>query len=335
VITAEHYFNPNGEDTKDIISGNPTGFVDFNDTTLPWVSKSYDLMTSLFWFPSEIDCSNEKKSFSALTENEQAVYKLVFANLSFLDSAQEQHLIDFRQNVSHKQLQSSLTVQAYTESLHSKSYSVVLAEIGNHEEVFSMYKTEAVLMDRNSRVAELFAKHINGTQADSMLGSAMASVLLEGLLFMTSFSYVYTLGEKMQGSSSIVAFINKDEYSHQVLFQNIFKNLMAQNKPSIKTLNEINKMMAEAVSIETDFAKHVTENYPIMGINFKELRDTINNYANDRLIAIGLNRIFPSKSETRLQKLVKKFSVTNETKSNFFESSNKNYAKNTIGFDDF
>jgi ribonucleoside-diphosphate reductase beta chain len=334
IITSTDFFNPNGVDDGKIIGGDPTGFVDFNDTTLPWVTKMYDLMSSLMWFPSEIDCSNEAKSFQSLMTNEQMIYKLVLANLSFLDSSQEQNILNFRQNTSHKLLQSALTYQSMTEGNHSKSYAVVLAEIGNSEEVFQMYRTESVLMDRNRRVADLFAKYINGNSADKMICSAMSSVLLEGLLFMTSFSYIYILGDKMQGSSSMVTMINKDEYSHQVMFQNIFRNLMLQNNPSKDAVNNAISMMVEAVSIELDFARHISTHYPILGITLENLEKTINNYANDRLIAIGLERVFPSSPETSLQKLVKKFSVVNDTKSNFFESSIKGYSKDSISFDD-
>ena len=332
---SKRFFNANGVDSNRIAGRNPTGFVDFNDTTLKWANNSYDLMTSLMWFPSEVDCSNEAKSFQTLTENEQMIYKLVFANLSFLDSSQEQNIIDFREVITHKVLQSTLTLQAFTESNHSKSYATVLAEIGNASEVFNMFRTEDILRDRNERVAELFSRYNQYSTDENILCQAMSSILLEGLLFMTSFSYVFFLGDKMQGSSSIVSFIAKDEYAHQAVFSNIFKNLLKQNKYSEQVINNALSMLDDAVQIELDFAKHICTNYPVMGISYRDLEQTVWNYGNERLRALGMRERYQKGNETQMEKVVKKFSKVNDTRANLFEAGNKQYAKDTISFDDF
>lgn len=334
MITEESYFNPKGIDTGKIVGGNPTGFVDFNDTSLKWANNSWQLMSDLTWFPQEVDCSNEAKSFKLLSDNEQMIYKIVFANLSFLDSSQESHLLDFRQNVTNKVLQSTLTYQAFQESLHSKSYATVLAEIGNATEVFEMYKTEQILMDRNQRVAEMFARHINGSSVEKMVGSAMASVMLEGVLFLTSFSYVFVLGEKMQGSSSMVQMISRDEISvHAPIFKNIFNNIVSQNKPSKEAIDSALALVLEAVNIEKDFASYVCNTYPILGITEELLHRTIEGFANERLKLLKLPVLFTDNPKTSLQKLVDKFAKINDSKSNFFESSVKAYSVGSINMD--
>jgi len=93
-MDVKHYYNPQGEEILDekIFGGSPTGFVDFNRSKYRWDANIYDLMNANTWFPSEVNTSTEKKNFDALSPNEQSIYKMTFAQLSFNDSAQEEFL---------------------------------------------------------------------------------------------------------------------------------------------------------------------------------------------------------------------------------------------------
>jgi len=330
------YFNPTGQDDS-LLVGNPTGITDFNSPTLQFSNDGYKLIQSITWFVSEVSLNDEAKSFKLITDSEREVFKLVFANLNFLDSSQADHIIDFRSNLSHKITKAALTLQAMQEDLHCEAYAAVLTELGNSDEVMNMYKTEPILMERNTRVAELFSRHINGRSSDTMLGSAMANIMLEGVLFLTSFGYVFNMGNAMKGTAQMVGFIARDEViAHTALFASIFKTLRKQNKVSHKAIEDCYKMMDDAVQIELDFAKYVTDKYIIQGMSFDLLRDTVYNFANDRLTAIGLDKIYPERPTTRLQKLVHQYSTeVNSIKSNFFESKPRNYSKDTLDLDDF
>jgi len=328
------YFNPQGTDTG-ILVGNPTGITNFNDDTIGYTNKLYKMMQDLTWFPSEVSLTNEAKSFDLLTDNERHVFKLVFSNLNFLDSSQSDHVLDFRSHVTHKIAKAMFTLQSAQEDLHCDSYAAVLTELGNSDEVMSMFKTEPILMDRNTRVSELFARHINGNTSDEMIGSTMANVMLEGVLFMTSFSYVFHMSKTMQGSAQMVGFICRDEVTaHTAIFNNVFKTLRKENKISKEAIDRCYIMMRDAVNIELDFARHVTSNYPIQGITIRLLTDTIHNFANSRLTALGLDKMYPVTPETQLQKLVKQYSSdANSVKSNFFETKPRTYVRNGLDMD--
>lgn len=329
------YFNRQGEDTN-LIVGNHTGIVNFNDSSLVFANKHYVLMNNLFWLPTEIDCSNEAKAYMTLSDNEKMVYKLVFSNLSFLDSVQESHVLDFRQNTTHRIIRSALTAQSFQESIHSQSYATVLTELGAVDEVMHMYKTEQILLERNEKISELFASNIRGNSTDDLLTSAIASILLEGILFLTSFTYVYILGNTMQGSSSMVQKINADEDVHMSMFANIFNTIKKQGKVSNSTIEKCYNIIDEAVQLELQFGKYICDNYPIMGINYNDIKDTVYNYANKRLKIIGFNPVYKStKPKSTLQVVAERFSKVNDSKSNFFEASVKNYSKGSIDLDDF
>ena len=337
-MNAKHYHNPNGEELLDekIYGGSPTGFVDFNRSKYKWDSQIYDLMNANTWFPSEVNTSAEKKSFDSLTDNEQSIYKMTFAQLSFNDSAQEEYLSDFRRLATNRLVKATLSLQIMQEVNHSKSYAVLLDACGNSDEVFNLYKHDEALNRKNTKIAEQFASYISGTSVDEMLLSAMASVNLEGVYFLLGFGYIYTLGDKVPGARDMIQFIARDELNtHLPLFANIFKTIQKENKIATKTIDKSYQMIQDAVDIELEYGKYLLKNYPIMGLTEELMEQTVHNYANDRLKKIGLDSIFPESRTTYLQQLVTKHLNINDIKSNFFESNVSNYAKSSLDINDF
>lgn len=337
-MDAKHYYNPNGEEILDegIFGGSPTGFVDFNRSKYRWDTNIYDLMNANTWFPSEVNTSSEKKNFDKLTDNEQSIYKMTFAQLSFNDSAQEEYLSDFRRLANNRLVKSVISLQIMQEVNHSKSYSVLLDACGNSDEVFNLYKHDQMLNQKNQKVAEQFARYIDGGSVDKMLLSAMASVNLEGIYFLLGFSYIYLLGDKVPGARDMIKFIARDELNtHLPLFANIFKTIQKENKIQTSTIDAAYSMIEDAVQIELEYGKYLLEQYPIMGITPELMEETVYNYANERLKIIGLNPIFKQSSKTYLQKLVTKHLDINDVKSNFFESNVATYAKSSIDLNDF
>jgi len=337
-MNAKHYYNPQGEEILDekIFGGQPSGFVDFNRSKYKWDTNIYDLMNANTWFPSEVNTSTEKKNFENLTDNEQSIYKMTFAQLSFNDSAQEEYLSDFRQLANNRLLKSVITLQMMQEVNHSKSYAVLLDACGNSEEVFNLYKKNDALNRKNQRIAEQFARHIDGGSVDKMIASAMASINLEGIYFLLGFSYIYVLGDKVPGARDMIKFISRDELNtHLPLFANIFKTIRKENDIATSTVDIMYKMIQEAVDIELEYGRYLLATYPIMGVTEELMEHTVHNYANDRLRKIGLEAIFPETPTTYLQQLVNKHLNMNDVKSNFFESNVSNYAKSSIDLDDF
>jgi ribonucleoside-diphosphate reductase beta chain len=337
-MNAKHYYNPQGENILDekMYGGSPTGFVDFNRSKYRWDSAIYDLMNANTWFPSEVNTSTEKKNFDQLTENEQAIYKMTFAQLSFNDSAQEEYLSDFRRLANNRLVKAVLSLQIMQEVNHSKSYAVLLDACGNSEEVFNLYKHDHALNKKNQRIAEQFARYIDGGSVDKMLLSAMASVNLEGIYFLLGFSYIYVLGDKVPGARDMIKFIARDELnSHLPLFANIFKTIQKENKIQTSTIDSAYEMIQEAVDIELEYGKYLLSSYPIMGLTTELMEQTVYNYANERLKRIGLDPIFTESATTYLQQLVTKHLEMNSVKSNFFESNVSNYAKSSIDLNDF
>lgn len=332
------YYNPDGDEIMDekIFGSTPTGFINHNKPRYKWCDSAFTTMNANTWFPSEVDTSTEKRNFALLSENEKEIYKLTFAQLSFNDAIQESYLSDFRALTSNNLIKTTLSLQIQQEGNHSFSYAVLLDACGNSEEVFNLYKHNDALNTKNKKIAEQFARHIDGRTSDKLLLSAMSSVNLEGIYFLLGFGYIYTLGDKVPGARDMIKFIARDELNaHCPLFANIFKTIVKENNIDTKTIELSYTMMQEAVDIELEYGLYLLEKYPIMGLTKELIVNTIHNYANARLKAIGLESIFPVNDTTYLQKLVTKHLNMNEVKTNFFEGNVSNYAKSSIAMDDF
>jgi len=319
-----------------MLGANGTGFLDFNKSKYEWAGKIYKNMSALTWFPSQVDTSEESKDVSLLSDNELAIYKLTFAQLSFNDSIQTNYILDFRAQTTNSVVKAVLARQAWEEANHNDSYSVLLDAAGNSDEVFNLYKTDDMLDRKNRRISEQFARNIDGGSVDKLLLSAMASVNLEGIYFLLGFGYIYTLGDKVPGARDMIKEIAADELqTHLPLFSNIFKTIKRENKILTSTVDTCISMLEEAVDIELEYGNYLIERYPILGLTKDMMEDTIHNYANQRLTALGLPHIYDTKDVTHIQKLVTKFNKLNDTKTNFFEGNVSNYSKGSIDMNNF
>jgi ribonucleoside-diphosphate reductase beta chain len=165
----------------------------------------------------------------------------------------------------------------------------------------------------------------------------IANYILEGIYFYSGFSFFYTLARqgKMTATSTIFKYINRDEITHLVLFQNIIKELKAEN-PELFTAEmsaEIGEMMRNGVEHEIAWGKYVTNN-EILGMNDALIEKYIKYLANQRMKAIGYDELYPEQSDNPMA-WIEGFSNLNRTKTDFFEAKVTNYTKAAaFDFDD-
>ena len=339
-ITSSTYFNPDGGSPLDDKIWNqsnekqPTGFIDFNRPKYKWSKSLYDTSMNRFWTPQQINMSDEKKNFNLLSEDEKELYKKVFAQLSFDDSIQSFYLADLSTKTNNTIVRSLMIKQAEVEILHSNSYAFLLDVVGNSDEVFDMFRTDPVIANKNARISSLFARHINGNSMEDFLLSSMASVVLEGIFFLTGFSYIFVMSDKIQGSSDMLQEIAIDEVSiHLPMFANVCNTVVRENNVQLSIKDKMISMLNEAVDIELEYAKHISK-YNILGINYNSIKETVENFANDRAKILNLPQLFPTKGNTYLQNLIiNRVQNRNAIKTAFFEGNVKNYSKGSIDMD--
>ncbi len=334
-------YNPNStESVKDrqIFGGNPTGIFELNKIKYQWAYNLWDMMLNNTWFPKEVDMTADVRDYKQLTDAEKNAYDKALSQLIFMDSLQTNNLIDnVNPYITSPEINLILVRQAFEEALHSQSYAVMVDSISqNSDEIYDMWRQDAKLKFKNDHIAKVYDSLATDNATDTDILKAMfANQILEGIYFYSGFTFFYTLARsgKMLGSAQMIRFIQRDEVTHLILFQNMI-NTTRKERPELFTpelIEEVYQMFRDAVELEITWGKHITAGN-ILGLTDSIIEDYIQYLADRRLKAVGLEKIYNKEHPI---KWVDNFSNFNDQKTNFFEGNVTNYSKGSLDFDDF
>ena len=321
-----------------VIGGNPSGIINFSKVKFQWASELYDLMLQNTWFPAEVSTSGERKDYTNLTPPEKRMYDLVLAQLIFMDSLQTNNLMDnINPYITAPEINACLSRQAFEESLHSKSYQVLADSVSdNTDEIYELWRVDEKLSEKNSFVASIYIELSTGeVTEEKILLALFANQILEGLYFYAGFAALYTLGKsgKMLGTAQFIRFIQRDEVTHLLLFQNMI-NSVRKEKAYLFTAEleeKVREMFRKAVELESSWGHYITQNQ-ILGLTDPIITQYIQYLADKRLEAVGYKAEYNVKHPIPW---VDGYSSFNDQRGNFFEANIVNYSKGSIDFDDF
>ncbi|PAF41888.1 ribonucleotide-diphosphate reductase subunit beta [Helicobacter sp. 11S03491-1] len=341
VVARKKIYNPNskeGVSERKIFGGNPTSMFDLNKIKYQWAYNLWKIMLANTWFPEEVNMNPDKRDYNGgLTSQEKLGYDRALAQLIFMDSLQTNNLIDnVNPYVTSPEINLILVRQAYEEALHSQSYAVMVESISvNTDEIYDMWRVDMQLRSKNDHIANVYLELAKNPTERNLLKAMFANQILEGIYFYSGFSYFYTLARsgKMLGSAQMIRFIQRDEVTHLILFQNMINSLKAERADLFtKDLEEeVIEMFKKAVEIESAWGDYITQGQ-ILGLTSEIIHQYIQYLADDRLSKVGLPKLYKVAHPI---KWVDQFASFNEQKTNFFEAKVTNYAKGSINFDDF
>lgn len=333
-------YNPDSKESlndRRIFGGNSDGMINFTKMKYQWALNLWDTMEGNTWFPKEVQMTGDAKDYKFLTEPEKRMYDLVLSQLIFMDSLQTNNLMDnINPYITAPEVNACLSRQSYEEANHSKSYAVMVESISdNTDEIYNMWKTDLKLREKNNYIADVY-KNLAGDITDQKIVLALfANQILEGLYFYAGFAAIYALGKsgKMLGSSQMIRFIQRDEVTHLLLFQNMI-NSVRKERPDLFTaeLEEIVRgMFRKAVELESAWGSYITQGQ-ILGFTDKIIEQYIQYLADKRLDAVGYKPEYGVKHPIPW---VDGYASFNDQRTNFFEGNVVNYSKGSIDFDDF
>jgi ribonucleoside-diphosphate reductase beta chain len=192
-----------------------------------------------------------------------------------------------------------------------------------------------MLKTKNDAIAKIYQELSSNPNDKNIIKAMFANHILEGIYFYSGFTYLYTLARsgKMLGSAQMIRFIQRDEVTHLVLFQNMIRTVKREH-PEVFTEafnEEIYTMFREAVELESSWGKYITQGQ-ILGLTNDIIEQYIQYLADERLHAVGMKKIYNVEHPI---KWVDNFSKFNDQKTNFFEGNVTNYSKGSLNFDDF
>ncbi|HEB9423516.1 TPA: ribonucleotide-diphosphate reductase subunit beta [Campylobacter jejuni] len=334
-------YNPSSNETlgdRKVFDGNPNGILNFTKAKYTWALKLWDLMEANTWFPKEVDTTKDALDYRCnLTAGEKRMYDLVWSQLISMDSFQTNNLADnINPYITAPEINAVLARQAYEEANHSKSYAVMVEAIcDNTDLIYEMEKYDETLREKNDFISSIYEELAGDVDDNKILLAMVANQILEGVYFYSGFTAIYALARagKMLGSAQMIRFIQRDEITHLLLFQNMI-NSVRKERPDLfhdGNINKIYDMFKKAGDLEIKWGKYITQNQ-IMGFTDDIIEEYIHYLVDQRLSAINLDKLYNAKHPI---KWVDDFSKFNDQKSNFFESKVTNYSKGSISFDDF
>lgn len=332
-------YNPESQENvndRRIFGGNPTGIFELNDIKYQWAYNLWEMMLNNTWFPKEVDMTRDVVDYKNLTEAEKTAYDKALSQLIFMDSLQTNNIIDnINPYVTSPEINLILVRQSFEEALHSQSYAVMVDSISTKsEEIYELWRRDMMLKSKNDAIASVYLELMKDPSEYNFVKACFANQILEGIYFYSGFAYIYTLARsgKMLGSAQMIRFIQRDEVTHLVLFQNII-NSLKKERPELFTeqlKEEVVEMFKKAVELETEWGKYITQGQ-ILGLTDDIVEQYIKYLADDRLSAVGYEKIYNVENPI---KWVSDFAKFNDQKTNFFEATVTNYSKGSLSFDD-
>ncbi|KHL79049.1 ribonucleotide-diphosphate reductase subunit beta [Helicobacter pylori] len=339
-VSRKKIYNPNSTESvneRKIFGGNPTSMFDLNKIKYQWADHLWKTMLANTWFAEEVSMNDDKRDYLKLSTEEKIGYDRALAQLIFMDSLQANNLIDnVNPFITSPEINLCLVRQAYEEALHSHAYAVMVESISaNTEEIYDMWRNDMQLKSKNDYIAQVYMELAKNPTEENILKALFANQILEGIYFYSGFSYFYTLARsgKMLGSAQMIRFIQRDEVTHLILFQNMI-NALRNERADLFTpqlINEVIGMFKKAVEIEALWGDYITQG-KILGLTSSLIEQYIQFLADSRLSKVGIAKVYGVQHPI---KWVESFSSFNEQRSNFFEARVSNYAKGSVSFDDF
>ena len=340
-MPVKNIYNPDTKETlndRKVFGGNPDGMINFTRMKYQWALNLWDMMEANTWFPKEVQMTGDAKDYKLLTEPEKRMYDLILSRLIFMDSLQVNNIMDnINPYITAPEINACLSRQSYEEANHSKSYAVMVESISeNTDEIYDMWKKDEVLKNGNSFIASIYIDLANGgVTNEKILLALFANQILEGIYFYSGFAAIYALGKsgKMLGSSQMIRFIQRDEITHLLLFQNMI-NSVRKERPELFTKEleqKVREMFRKAVELEASWGKYITQGQ-ILGFTDGIIEQYIQYLADKRLEAVGYTKEY---NVSHPIQWVDGYASFNDQRTNFFEGNVVNYSKGSIDFDDF
>ena len=325
-------FNQEINDTlkEPMFFGDSVNVARFDQQKFEMFEKLTEKQLSFFWRPEEIDVSKDKIDFGKLLPNEKHIF---ISNLQYqilLDSVQGRSPnIAFLPIVSLPELENWIETWAFSETIHSRSYTHIIRAIVNEPgEVFDeIMKTEEIIQ-RATSVSKHYDKLIKQTQAYLLNGEGehqidgkpltinmyslkrqlyltlMSVNILEAIRFYVSFACSFAFAERkvMEGNAKIIKLIARDEALHLTGTQHML-NLMRDGKDdpdmqaiAIECEAEVIQMFKDAANQEKEWAEYLFKDGSMIGLNAQILKQYLEYITNIRMSALNMQPIFEQTS---------------------------------------
>ncbi|MFB2864739.1 class Ia ribonucleoside-diphosphate reductase subunit beta [Aeromonas sp. MdU4] len=281
---------------------------------------------SFFWRPEEVDVSRDRIDYQALPPHEQHIFISNLKYQTLLDSIQGRSPnVALLPLVSIPELETWIETWAFSETIHSRSYTHIIRNIVNTPaQVFDDIVTNEQILKRAGSISHYYDDLIEATALYNLHGEGTHTVAgrevtitlrelkkklylclmsvnaLEAIRFYVSFacSFAFAERELMEGNAKIIKMIARDEALHLTGTQHML-NLMrsGQDDPEMAEIaaeceQACFELFKEAALQEKEWAEYLFQGGSMIGLNKDILCQYVEYITNLRMAAVGLQPAF-------------------------------------------
>ena len=296
----------------------------------PIFEKLIEKQMSFFWRPEEIDVTKDSRDFQSLPDHEKHIFISNLQYQTLLDSVQGRSPnVAFLPVVSLPELETWIETWAFSETIHSRSYTHILRNIftnpsiifdeivkikeireratsitSHYDELIKL--TNAYYTNQTYDVSDDFGNAVTVTK--KMLQKALYLTLvsvnvLEGIRFYVSFACSFAFAERklMEGNAKIIRLIARDEALHLTSTQHMI-NLIKSGREgedfaqvAAECHEETYAIFMEAAKQEKEWASYLFKDGSMLGLNAQILGEYIEHITGVRMSAVGLDSPYKDK----------------------------------------
>ena len=277
----------------------------------------YKKSVDSFWVPQEVDLSKDLNDWASLNADEKHFISMVLAFFAASDGLVLENLASrFMSDVQLAEARAFYGFQIAIENIHSEMYSILIDTYVSDDADKTKYFNALANYPCIAKKASWAKKWINDNRS-SFAARLVAFAVIEGLFFSSSFAAIYWIKKRglMPGLTFSNELISRDEALHTefavLLYSKLHKKLQKKR---------IYEIVQEAVEIEKEF---IIEAIPcrMIGMNSKLMSQYIEFVADRLCLQLGYDKIYNAQNPFDFMEL-----ISMETKVNFFERTNSEYA---------
>ncbi|MDC7859229.1 class Ia ribonucleoside-diphosphate reductase subunit beta [Pantoea ananatis] len=322
--------NKNDQLKEPMFFGQSVNVARFDQQKYDIFEKLIEKQLSFFWRPEEVDVSRDRIDYQALPDHEKHIFISNLKYQTLLDSIQGRSPnVALLPLISIPELETWIETWAFSETIHSRSYTHIIRNIVNDPAVvFDDIVTNQQILARAQDISQYYDDLIEMTGYWHLLGEGTHQVngksvtvnlralkkqlyiclmsvnALEAIRFYVSFacSFAFAERELMEGNAKIIKLIARDEALHLTGTQHMLNLLRTgEDDPEMKEIaaecrEECFELFKKAALQEKEWAEYLFSGGSMIGLNKDILCQYIEYITNIRMQAVGLDLPFETRS---------------------------------------
>ena len=264
------------------------------------------------WTVEEVDFSTDVMDLkNKMTPSERHMINRLVAFFATGDSIVSNNLVlNLYKHINSPEARMYLSRQLYEEAVHVQFYLTLLdTYIPDHfereqafaavENIPSIRKKGEFCMKWIDSISDLDSLQTREDRKQFLLNLICFAACIEGLFFFAAFAYVYFLRSKglLHGLAAGTNWVFRDESAHMSFAFDVV-NKVRNEEPELFDAElkvQIVEMMDEAVTCEMQFAEDILSG-GISGLSVADMRQYLEFIADQRLVMLGMNKIYGAKN---------------------------------------